>query len=250
VKSGNRYQVHSPFLYNFIGEVIRPKTKITETRSIEKIRAEYLCSREIIQKTDFGAGAEGKELRKYHVSINKIAKHSLTSRTRAARLFRLARFLQAKQILEIGTSLGITAFYLATANRQARVVTLEGCPELSRIARNSMNNLGLENVEVVTGRFEKTLDPALGNLGAVDLVYFDGNHRRDAVLAYFNQCLPFIRNKTVFVFDDIHSSGEMEQAWNEIRQHEKVRVSLDFFFSGWIFFREELSVQQFNLRYF
>jgi predicted O-methyltransferase YrrM len=250
MRAGSRYQVHSPYLYKLIGEVIRPRQRINETLEIENLRKEYLVNREIIIKTDFGAGAEGLESRNYPATIRNIAKISLTSRRKAERLYRLERFMKAGRILEFGTSLGITASYLATANRQARVITLEGCPELCLRARNHFNRLGLTNIELIEGRFEDTMGSALEKLGGADLVYFDGNHRKEALLEYFIRCLPFISNDTVFVFDDIHSSAGMEQAWEEARQHEMVTVSLDLFFSGWIFFRKELSRQHFRLRYF
>jgi predicted O-methyltransferase YrrM len=250
MQAGSRYQVHSPFLYKLIGDVIRPNVRISETLAIENIRKECLGSRAIINKTDYGAGAADLERRSYPVTIRKIASLSLTSRRKAERLFRLARFMNAGRILEIGTSLGITTSYLAMANRHARVITLEGCPELCLKARNHFERLELGNIELVEGRFEDTLENALEKLGGADLVYFDGNHRKEAMLDYFSKVLPFISNDTVFVFDDIHSSTGMEQAWEEARQHESVTVSLDLFFSGWILFRKELSREHFRLRYF
>jgi predicted O-methyltransferase YrrM len=250
MQAGSRYQVHSPFLYKLIGEVIRPDKRIRETGAIEAIRKECLASREIIYKTDFGAGSADLERKKYPVSIRKIAATSLTSRRRAERLYRLARFMKAQRILEIGTSLGITASYLAMADPQAKVITLEGCPELCMKAKDHFSRLGLVNIELIEGRFEDTLGGALEKLGGADLVYFDGNHRKEAVLEYFSRCMPFIGNETVFVIDDIHASAGMEQAWEEVRLHERARVSLDLFFSGWILFRKELSGQHFRLRYF
>jgi predicted O-methyltransferase YrrM len=216
---------------------------------VERIRSECRKSREIITKTDFGETGSDGNGKKYAVSIRSIAKTSLTAPRKARRLFRLAQFLKAGRIIEMGTSLGLTAAYLALSRPEARIITLEGCPELCRKAREQFKRLDINNIEVIEGRFEDTLPGALDKLGSTDLVYFDGNHRPDAVVEYYKYCFKHSVNDTVMVFDDIRRSREMEKAWEMIRQREEIVVSLDFFFSGWVLFRKESSREHFNLRY-
>jgi predicted O-methyltransferase YrrM len=248
-RSGNRYNIHSPFLYDLVQEVIRKRKKIPCSKAIESLRNECLNSNEMIIKTDFGKTAQVKGLSTYPVSLRSLARSSVTSPRHARRLYRLAEKIRAERILEIGTSLGFTTAYLSCARPDAQIVTLEGCHEISRIAGEHFRTLGIKNIDLITGRFEDTLEPALKKLNRADLVYIDGNHRRAAVLEYFDKCLAFAGNETVFVFDDIHSSDEMEQAWELIRKRDEVRISLDFFFNGWIFLRKESSRQHFSLRY-
>ncbi len=247
--SVNRYQVHSPFLYTLIGEVIRVDGPVAGDERIEALRKECLKSKEIIFKTDYGEGAKNGDGISYPVSIKRIAKTSLSSPRHARRLYRLAQFLKAKRVLEIGTSLGMTTAYLAMANPDATIITLEGCPELGRKAREHFIRLGINNIELIEGRFEDTLPKALRQLGTVDLVFIDGNHMKGAVLDYYQQCWAHSGNDTVMVLDDICSSESMEQAWELIRQRQEIRLSLDFFLTGWIFFRKESSRQHFRLRY-
>jgi predicted O-methyltransferase YrrM len=247
--SGNRYRVHSPFLFNLVEEVVRGKGVPDGFEKIEKTRQKCLKSREIINKTDYGGGGNRASGEVYPVELRHIARTSLTTPRLAKRLSRLAIHLKAKRILEIGTSLGITSAHLAMARPGSSVMTLEGCPELCRIARMNFLHLGLANIELIEGRFEDTLPEALRTLGSVDLVYIDGNHHKDAVLEYYEKCLPYVHNDTVIVFDDIRASAGMEQAWDMIRLRPEVRISLDFFNSGWVFFRKESSRQHFRLRY-
>lgn len=247
--SGNRYRVHSPFIYSLIGEVIRIDKPADGGDRIEQIRHECKKSKEIINKTDYGNGGTNNHGITYPVTLQHIVRTSLTSPRHARRLYRLAWFMKAERILEIGTSLGLTTAYLAQANPGARIISLEGCPELSRKAREHFKRLGLENIEVMEGRFEDTLPEALERLGTVDLVFIDGNHRKEAVLDYYEKCFAHSCNDTVMVFDDIRASAGMEQAWELLRQEQEVRISLDFFFTGWIFFRKESSKQHFRLRY-
>jgi predicted O-methyltransferase YrrM len=247
--SGNRYRVHSPFLFSLTNEVLRSKRQLYDFGSIEQIRQECLENDEIIQKTDYGEINDNKPARIYPVSIRKIARTSLTPPRNAGRLFRLARFTKAANILEIGTSLGITTAYLALANPEARIITMEGCPELSRIAKEHFARLGLKNIELIEGRFEDNLPATLDRLGRADLVFIDGNHHKTAMLEYYKQCLDHSGNETIMVFDDIHSSPGMEEAWEIIRHKEEVSVSLDLFSTGWLIFRKESSKQHFRLRY-
>ena len=81
-----------------------------------------------------------------------------------------------------------------------------------------------------------------------DLVYFDGNHQKQATLDYFEKLLPKVHNDTVFIFDDIHWSREMEEAWEEIKQHPAVKVTVDTFFWGFVFFRKEQEKEHFVIR--
>ena len=248
-RSGSRYRIHSPFLYDIVNTVIRNRQKAGCAHEIEALRKECRTSRELIFKTDYGkAGSEGKGI-VYPVRLGKIARSSVTSPGHARRLARLAEKTGAGNILEIGTSLGFTTAYLACARPGARIITLEGCPELSRLASEHFKKLEIRNIEIITGRFEDTLQDALQKLKRVDLVYIDGNHRKEAMLNYYGQCREYAGNESVFVFDDIHSSREMEEAWELITGREEVRISLDLFFSGWVFFRKESSRQHFRLRY-
>ena len=40
------------------------------------------------------------------------------------------------------------------------------------------------------------------------------------------------------IIDDIHWSGEMNQAWNEISSHEAISISIDIFDAGILFFKK------------
>jgi predicted O-methyltransferase YrrM len=248
--SGNRYSIHSPFLYDLVGEVLRSNNKeIPCRKEIEELRKQCLKSRQVIMKTDFGKGSREKTGSRYPVTLRTITRLSVTPARHARRLHRLALKIKAENILEIGTSIGLTTAYLACANQGSRIITLEGCPSLGGKAREHFDRLGVRNAEIIEGKFEDTLPVALTRLKRVDLVYIDGNHRKDAMLDYYEKCRAYAGNDTVFVFDDIHASGEMEQAWDIITKKEEVKISLDLFFSGWIFFRRESSRQHFRLRY-
>ena len=247
--SGTRYRIHSPFLYDLVDTVIVKSGMQGELRPVERLRQKYLRDRQAIIKTDYGKGSGSKDYVTYSIPVSRLARTSLTTRRHALRLYHLARYLKASRILEMGTSLGFTTAYLAKANAKAQVVSLEGCPVLSGIARKNLEELGVRNTEIIQGRFEDRIGDALDRLGELDLVFLDGDHRKESVLANFERCRPYLHNNSVVVIDDIHYSRGMEEAWEIIISRGDVTVSLDFFHSGWIFFRKESSKEHFRLRY-
>ncbi|MEP7128428.1 MAG: SAM-dependent methyltransferase, partial [Chitinophagales bacterium] len=74
-------------------------------------------------------------------------------------------------------------------------------------------------------------------------------HRKEPTMNYFRQAIEFINDDSIFIFDDIHWSAEMKAAWNSIKAHPQVTLTIDLFFFGIVFFRKQLSKQDFILRF-
>ena len=120
--------------------------------------------------------------------------------------------------------------YLKAGSLHSQLLSLEGSEKLAELARINLEIAGLENgTEVLAGAFEKTLLPALRSLQNLDFVFVDGNHQMEATLQYFEQCLSFAHEKTVFVFDDMHWSTDMKKAWSKIQAHDKISLTVDFY---------------------
>ena len=81
-----------------------------------------------------------------------------------------------------------------------------------------------------------------------NLIYFDGNHSKEATLKYFELLLTTVNNNSVWIFDDIHWSKDMESAWEIIKSHPLVKVTIDTFQWGVVFFREEQVKEHFVVR--
>jgi len=58
-------------------------------------------------------------------------------------------------------------------------------------------------------------------------------------MRYFKQVLTLCGELDILVFDDIYWSAEMERAWSEIKNCEKVTLTIDLFFVGLVFFRKD-----------
>ncbi len=234
--------IHSPFLFRLVENVIYEKHPFYVFETIEKEREELKNSQEIIFQKDFGTGTSAQK------QVSDIAKTSLKRKYWGQFLFRLVHFTEPKNILELGTSLGITTSYLATANKSAHCTTLEGSEEIAKIAQETLKKNGADNTKIVVGDINKTLPKVLENESMLDFVFFDANHQREAVLKYFNQCVKKAHSKSVFVFDDIYWSKGMQKVWREICRSEKVTATLDLHELGIVFFDKNLPQRTFKLR--
>jgi predicted O-methyltransferase YrrM len=178
----------------------------------------------------------------------KIAKTAGISSKRAKLLYRITTYFQPETILEIGTSLGLATAALALGNSKAKIITLEGCPNTAKTAQNQLGKFGLTNVKSVVTEFKSYFDNYQSSIINYQLIYFDGNHSKKATLDYFDLLLPTITNDTVWIFDDIHWSKDMEDAWKIIKNHPKVTVTIDTFQWGLVFFRYEQEKEHFVIR--
>lgn len=157
---------------------------------------------------------------------------------------------RCKHILELGTSLGIGTAYLATASKNAQITTIEGSKEIAQKAKSNFNSMDLQNVHQVIGNFDDILPDVLKNITAIDLVFIDGNHRKEATLDYFEKIMPFVHEDSILIFDDIHWSKGMHEAWLAISNDKRVVLSIDVFQFGLVFFLPSIKEKQhFVLRY-
>lgn len=245
LKAVNEHGIHSPFVFDLLMNVIYVKTDYYPFKKIEKVREQLLDSKKTIHCIDLGATNEITKDKK----ISRIAKHSAKAPRQAQLLFRLANYFQPEHIIELGTSLGISTAYLAAANSKTKIITMEGCPETAEIAQQNFKHLKLQNIEQIIGNFDIVLPKVLDKCEKLDFVFFDGNHRKQATLNYFNQCLEKVNESTVFVFDDIYWSDEMMEAWKEIKNNSRVTITIDLFFMGIVFFHKEQAKQHFLIRF-
>ncbi|MBT33710.1 MAG: SAM-dependent methyltransferase [Thalassobius sp.] len=246
LKATNAHGIHSPFVFKLYNEVINSEKYFYAFDDIEDLRMDLLVSSKVIEVKDFGAGS--KVFKSNQRSVSKMAKYALSDEKTGQMLFRLIEFLKPETIFELGTSLGINTLYLAKAWTQGKVTTFEGCPETLKIAQQNFEKLKA-NIHTVEGNIDETLPEELKKHDKVDFVFFDANHRKSATLKYFHACLEKVDENTVFVFDDIYWTKDMGEAWDEIKNHHEVMLSIDLFDLGLVFFRKNQPKQHFLLRF-
>tara|TARA_R110002049_G_scaffold306628_3_gene505386 strand:- start:186 stop:956 length:771 start_codon:yes stop_codon:yes gene_type:complete len=244
LKSNNQHGVHSPFVYNLITKCFYDKSKYSSYKDILNYKKSLLKNRSKLKVTDLGAGSQVMKQQKRTVS--EIAKNAGTTNKRAKLLYRISNYFKPENVLELGTSLGIATHAISLGNTKANITTIEGCPNISQFSKENLKTLQVKNVNLITGDFNTEIKKCSSN--KYDLIFFDGNHQKEATLNYFETLLETAHNDSVFIFDDIYWSKNMTDAWETIKNHQKITVTIDTFFWGFVFFRKEQLKEHFTIR--
>ncbi len=234
--------IHSPFVFDLKRNCLSLKTKYPEYEELKDHRNQLLRDKRSISVQDFGAGS--RVFSSNERSICRIAKYAGIQASRQRLLFRLVRHLRPDSILELGTSLGMATVAMALGNKDAVVVTLEGCSNTLDVARQYFPDRLNSRIKAKHTLFEDYLKD---NPSKYDLIYVDGNHDKTQTLAYFEWLLDQVHENSCIIFDDINWSKGMNEAWHSISKHPKVTVSIDTFQWGIIFFRKEQEKEHFYI---
>jgi predicted O-methyltransferase YrrM len=243
-KSTNQHGVHSPFIYDFVSKCLYDKKDYNAYKKLDRYRLDLKTSNTTLEINDLGEGSKVLDSKKR--SLRKMIKTSSSSKKESKLLLRLVNYFKLKSVLELGTSLGMGTYALAMANNTTNITTVEGCTNTSDFTKSKFKSLGITNTEFIKGDF-KSIIPSL-KADHYDLIFFDGHHNKLATTYYFKLLLSKAHNESVFVFDDIYWSKGMTEAWEFIKAHKKVTVTVDCFHLGFVFFRKEQVKEHFKIR--
>lgn len=235
-RARTRYDIHSPFLFDFAENVLEDDRRFYAFSQIEAWRDRLKADTTKVELTDFGAGSRVNRAKSR--SIGSLVRHSANNPYTCRLLFRIVNHFKPKTLVELGTSLGISTAYQARALHAGRLVSIEGCPAVAMHAKDTFRFTETTGVDMRLGRFDELLPKVLAEIRQLDYLFIDGNHRREPTLHYFLQCLEFSHPDSIFAFGDIHWSRDMELAWNDIKSHPSVTLSIDLYFIGLVFFRK------------
>lgn len=241
------YGIHSPFVFDLVSRIFRNKINPDIVLMIEQTRKKNRADKRVINVRDLGAGSQ--TMRKNLRKVSDIARYSAIPERYGNLLARMAADFGKPAIIELGTSLGISTMYLAMADPGNTVYTMEGCPQTAMIAKENFENAGIENIRLMNGSFDEMIPDLQKEKIRPGLVFIDGDHRKEPLLRYFSRMADLSDERTVIIVDDIHHSSEMQEAWLEIRQNEKVSVTIDIYRMGLVFFRKGISRYNYVIRY-
>jgi predicted O-methyltransferase YrrM len=237
----DEHSIHSPFFFDFYINVLK-KSKTNTLPEIEDLRNRLLVNPSEIEVTDMGAGSAHFTSPKR--ALSKIAAIQLSPETLCAFYLRILHFLEAKRVVELGTSLGITTLYLA-AYKPSQIFTFEGSASIANVALTNFEYFNTKNIELIEGNIDSTLPDFLQSPAKINFALIDANHRYEPTLRYFHLLSKRMADKGIIVVDDIHYTPDMEKAWNELKKHELVYASVDLFRCGLLFFDPVLNKQHF-----
>ncbi len=242
----DEHSLHSPFFFDFYSKVIRSKNNDDSFIEVEKTRGRLLSNHAMVQVKDLGAASP--HFKSDDRKISQIASTSLSKEKQCALFYRIIKYFNAKNILELGTSMGITTLYLAKAE-ETKVTTFEGNPDMINIALTNFEHFNKKNIALIKGNIDETLHDYLQNPAKIDFALIDANHRYEPTVRYFNLLARRMGDHGIMVIDDIYYSEEMAKAWNELKKHDLVYASVDLFRCGLLFFDLNLNKQHFIWSY-
>lgn len=209
---------------------------------IENLRKRLKESSAEIEVINFGAGSPDSELTTGDMFKGRVSQETVSQISHASvpyeyglLLFKIIRNSNPSNSLELGTCLGISTSYLASAleiNNKGKLITIEGAPSLSLIAKENFEKLGLKRVSTKIGRFQDVLDNILQEIKTIDYAFIDGHHDEIATINYFNKIYPFLSPDTIIMFDDIDWSKGMKNAWNTIKRDKRIKFTIDLYKLG------------------
>lgn len=241
--STNQHGVHSPFVYDLVTKCFYDNTQYKDYKALKAYKKSLLTSKATIEVTDLGAGS--KVLKTNTRAVSSIAKTAVSYQKRMRLMYRLFKYFKPNNALELGTSLGAATYAMTLGNSESKITTIEGCPNISSFTASLLSDKQT-NINFVNGHFKDNI-PTLTQ-ETYDIIFFDGHHNKAATLDYFETLLPKVHNDTLFIFDDIYWSKGMTEAWEMIKQHPRVTVTIDTFFWGFVFFRKEQAKEHFKIR--
>jgi predicted O-methyltransferase YrrM len=235
LKAKDEHSIHSPFVFKLYTDVIADKNRFYAFDELDKIRQQLLQNQQPIEVVDLGAGSKKmNDTRK----VADIAKYSVVSKKYGELLFRLVNYFKPQSVLELGTSLGLSSLYMAHAIPKATIISIEGCPNTYNFAKQLITSYEAKNIELINVSFDDAFESVLQNK-KFDLVYIDGNHTYEATIKYFHLLLESVSENSLLIFDDIYWTADMTKAWEEIKAHPTVTLTIDLYKVGLVFFRKE-----------
>lgn len=244
LNSFSKYRIHSPFVFTLIENVIEDDRWFYAFDEIELRRKMLQKRNQEIVKNDKGAGSSILKKKDTFVSLKDILKTSVSSPYKGRVLYRLVEYLKLKNGIELGTSAGISAAYLAKACSAGKLFTIEANKELCAVAKVLHRSLKIKNCEIINLEFQPALIKLLPKISSLDYVFIDGDHSFEATTRNFNMILPYTRYNTIIIIDDIYWSEDMTRAWDEIKSYKSVRLSIDLFYFGLIFLSNNFKEKQ------
>jgi len=237
------YSAHSPFVYDFITTVLDTDKNYYAYQTIEKIRSANEADKTEITITDLGAGSHFNN--KKVKTVRSIAKSAVSRKWQGRVLFNLMQRYKPDTVLELGTSLGISTLYMALANPNSKIITVEGDANIAEISKENFRRAAVQNVVLEIGNFNDVLEDILAN-NCPSLSFIDGNHTEESTIQYLDLISALNTTNSIVILDDIHWSPGMGKAWEYAKQHPKYNLTIDLYSFG-ILFQDERIIEKTHL---
>jgi predicted O-methyltransferase YrrM len=214
-----------------------------DKKTLKLWRANLNADQTLLTITDHGAGSKKLGHKR---KVAQIFKTSSSGKKYGKLLYSITKYYQPKYILELGTSLGTGALHMHLGNKNAKILSIEGCPQTAKKAVEHLHKIESSNIAVEVNLFEDAVRKIKSPL---DLVFIDGHHDYNAMIKIVSLLMPKIHDETILIFDDIRWNSSMKKMWDYLTRHENFHLSIDLFRMGIIMKRTHQQKENFVIRY-
>ncbi len=214
------------FVFKIRHSISNTKTSLPFEIKLNHFRDKAKASQKKLSIKDFGAGSKKMgNVRK----IQSIYKNSVSTKKWQRIIYNLVREAQAKNILEMGTSLGFSTVYLAQGT-QGKVTTIEACPETHAESSILFEKMGINNIHAICATFDDFFAQSCSD--KFDFVFIDGHHDGNALVSYVDKLKPYLLPNALVLVDDIRWSSDMNKAWGQLKKDAAFTAHVDCFRMG------------------
>lgn len=213
------------YIGNFKKNILNRNIRETDLSAVLNYYVLLRSDKNLISVKSPGAGSKKNSSKS---TVSDYAQLTSVSKKRGNLLYGIVYEFKPDLIIELGTSLGISAMYMSAANPLTRVITVEGNPQIADIAASNLQKCGYNNINVINRLFDDVISDLVKEVNANTMVFIDGNHGFDATLRYFRA----FSEVMLIVIDDIRWSEEMMKAWKQIRLSVRHATIIDLFDMG------------------
>lgn len=227
--------IHSPYLFDVVSRIIFNTGRVyCPDWVLEEHRR--------MKKDPSSAGEEGR-------TISSFARQASVSEKQGALLYRMVQWFKPEMMVELGTGMGISALYMASAAPGIPLHSIEGNTERAALAAQLVSRCQLGPVSIHWGEMEVRLEEIMPLVPGRFLAFVDGNHHFEPTVDYVRNLVGRAGEEAVIVMDDIYWSRDMYRAWREIISWPEVRVSVDLFHMGILLLRKDLNKREIKIKF-
>jgi predicted O-methyltransferase YrrM len=221
--------IHSPFVFDLVNKVLSDRSVYDEYHFFQQVLDSLRQTKASVEVQDIGSPSLTFKNRNRLVS--RLLSRSSVDAATGRLLFRLCRYYKPENIIELGTSIGLSALFMAKGSPGSRITTIEGNTALAAFAQSLFRKYRVKETDVRQGLFDEILPGIKSEKKSPRLVFIDGNHTYHATMKYFHFFSDWME-EGFLLFHDIHWSMGMTKAWKEIQKHPKSVVTIDLFKCG------------------
>lgn len=215
-------------MYEFLTKVVADSRKYSDYETVEKSQPDRIGHHQLMKCFMRAASSEKK-----------------TGRL----LFRMVRYFKPNTIIRLGDPLGINTHYLVKGYPKTRLVIIHVTNSGANLTQEIFEKPTVSNIEIHAGNPISLLRELLTSATGIVMIIIDHPLNKETVMECFANLLPSINNNSILIFNNLNNDKEIISAWKEIIKHPKVTATAHLFRLGIVFFKKELSKQDFIIRF-